>query len=139
MSNLKRFGISLESGLLDKFDQLIRQKGYGNRSEAIRDLIRDALVQHEWENDSKETIGTITIIYDHHARHITNNKTAKEHSHYHQIISTMHVHLDHDNCLEVSAVRGSAKDVKHIADEIIGMKGVKHGKLVTTTTGKDLK
>jgi len=139
MSNLKRFGISLESGLLEKFDQLIGQKGYGNRSEAIRDLIRDALVQHEWENDSKETIGTITIIYDHHARQITSNKTAKEHSHFHQIISTMHVHLDHENCLEVSAVRGSAKDVKHIADEIIGMKGVKHGKLVTTTTGKDLK
>jgi len=139
MSNLKRFGISLELGLLEKFDKLINQKGYDNRSEAIRDLIRDALVQHEWENDTEETIGTITIIYDHNASQITNNKTAKEHSHFHQIISTMHVHLDHENCLEVSAVRGSAKDVRRIADEIIGMKGVKHGKLVTTTTGKNIK
>ncbi len=139
MSNLKRFGISLESGLLEKFDRLIGEKGYANRSEAIRDLIRDALVQYEWENDTEETIGTITIIYDHHARQITSNKTAKEHRHFHQIISTMHVHLDHENCLEVSAVKGSARDVKRIADEIIGMKGVKHGKLVTTTTGKNIK
>ena len=139
MSSLKRFGISLESGLLEKFDKMIGQKGYGNRSEAIRDLIRDALVRNEWKSETGETIGTITIIYDHHARQITSNKTAKEHSHFHQIISTMHVHLDHENCLEVSAVRGSAGDVRRIADEIIGMKGVKHGKLVTTTTGKNIK
>ena len=89
MSSLKRFGISLESGLLERFDKMIGQKGYGNRSEAIRDLIRDALVRNEWENETGETIGTITIIYDHHARQITSNKTAKEHSHFHQIISTM--------------------------------------------------
>ncbi len=139
MSTLTRFGISLDTDLLEKFDLLLQSKGYANRSEAIRDLIRDALVQNEWEDDNQETIGTITIIYDHHVQQISHNKTAKEHNHYHQIISTMHVHLDHENCLEVSAVRGNAQEIRQIADEIIGMKGVKHGKLVTTTTGKNLK
>ncbi|HPG38109.1 MAG TPA: nickel-responsive transcriptional regulator NikR [bacterium] len=139
MSTLTRFGISLDTELLEKFDQLIQAKGYANRSEAIRDLIRDTLVQNEWENENQETIGTITIIYDHHVQQISHNKIAKEHKHYHQIISTMHVHLDHENCLEVSAVRGRASEIRQIADEIIGMKGIKHGKLVTTTTGKNLK
>ena len=139
MSNLARFGVSIENDLLEKFDQLVSQKGYVNRSEAIRDLIRDALVQNEWTDDEAETVGTINIIYNHHSHQIDHKKTQKGHVHFHQIISTMHVHLDHDYCLEVSAVRGKARDVRRIADEIIGMKGVIHGKLVATTTGKNLK
>ncbi len=139
MSSLSRFGVSLDNDLLKKFDSLIEQKGYANRSEAIRDLIRDSLVKSEWEDEEQDTIGTITIIYNHHNLQIDQKKTEKEHHHHHQIISTMHVHLDHDHCLEVSAVRGKARDVRKIADTIIGMKGVIHGKLVTTTTGKNLK
>ncbi len=139
MSELTRFGVSLDSKLLIQFDKLINKKGYNNRSEAIRDLIRDLLVQKEWEEESGEKVGTITIIYDHNAFELSKKIVDGQHEHHHEIISTMHVHLDHDNCLEVLAVKGKANEIQKIADGLIGMKGVKHGKLVTTTTGKDLK
>jgi CopG family nickel-responsive transcriptional regulator len=138
MSKLVRFGISLDSQLLKEFDTLIKEKEYVNRSEAIRDLIRDLLIHKEWQDEEREIIGTITLIYDHHIRDLSAKLTNDQHQHHHQIISTMHVHLDHDNCLEVLAVRGKANEVRKIADHLIGMKGVKHGKLVTTSTGKDL-
>jgi CopG family transcriptional regulator, nickel-responsive regulator len=138
MSGLTRFGVSLDSKLLKEFDKLILKKRYNNRSEAIRDLIRDKLVQKEWEGESGEQVGTITIIYDHHSFELSNRITNEQHKHYSEIISTMHVHLDHDNCLEVLAVKGKAKDIQRIADELISMKGIKHGKLVTTTTGQNL-
>ncbi|MDZ7271251.1 MAG: nickel-responsive transcriptional regulator NikR [candidate division KSB1 bacterium] len=136
---LTRFGISLDEELLQRFDALIEEKGYSNRSEAIRDLIRDALVQREWEKEAGERVGTITLIYDHHLRELPERLTELQHRYTGQIISTMHVHLDHDNCLEVLAVRGEAQVVRNIADQLIGTKGVKHGKLVTTTTGRELK
>ena len=139
MGELTRFGVSLDSQLLIQFDKLIAKKGYNNRSEAIRDLIRDLLVRKEWEEDTGEKVGTITIIYDHKAFELSKKITSGQHEHYHEIISTMHVHLDHDNCLEVLAVKGKAGNIQKIADELIGMKGVKHGKLVTTTTGKNIK
>jgi CopG family transcriptional regulator, nickel-responsive regulator len=139
MSKLVRFGISLDSQLLKKFDALIKEKEYANRSEAIRDLIRDVLIHKEWQDEEREIIGTITLIYDHHIRHLSARLTNDQHQHHHQIISTMHVHLDHDNCLEVLAVRGKTNEVRKIADHLIGMKGVKHGKLVTTSTGKNLR
>ncbi len=139
MSELTRFGVSLDSELLNQFDKLITKKGYNNRSEAIRDLIRDLLVRKEWDEDSGEKVGTITIIYDHSLFELSKKITNGQHKHYHEIISTMHVHLDHDNCLEVLAVKGKGRDIQNIADELIGMKGVKHGKLVASTTGKNLK
>ncbi len=134
-----RFGISLENALLDRFDARIRKKGYANRSEAIRDLIRDSLVSEEWESTTAETVGTLTIVYSHDVRELTDTLTDLQHHHHNAIISSMHVHLDEHNCLEVIIVKGRAKDIKSIADRLIGTKGVKHGKLTVTTTGKHLK
>ena len=137
--SLVRFGISLDNILLKRFDSLIGKKGYANRSEAIRDLIRDSLVMDEWESSSAETVGTITIVYSHETRELTDTLTDLQHRYHSSIISAMHIHLDEHNCLEVIVVRGKARDIKAIADRLIGTKGVKHGKLTVTTTGKHLK
>jgi CopG family nickel-responsive transcriptional regulator len=134
-----RFGISLDNALLQCFDRRNKKKGYANRSEAIRDLIRDSLVTEEWESFTTETVGTITLVYSHDTRELTDNLTDLQH-HYHQsILSAMHIHLDEHNCLEVIVVKGKARDIKAIADRLIGTKGVKHGKLAVTSTGKSLK
>jgi CopG family transcriptional regulator, nickel-responsive regulator len=138
MADLTRFGISIDARLLDRFDQLIEDKGYVNRSEAIRDLIRGALVEDEWARDDQETVGTVTLVYDHHTRDLADRLTEQQHSHHDEIVSALHVHLDAHHCLEVVVVRGKARQVKRLADELIGTKGVKHGKLVTSTTGQDL-
>ncbi len=135
---LIRFGISLEDSLLERFDSLIDAKGYPSRSEAIRDLIRDALVMEEWKVDTSEAVGTITIVYNHEKRELTDLLTDLQHKHYDLIISSMHIHLDEHNCLEVIVVRGKARDIKSIADRLIATKGVKHGKLLLTTTGKGI-
>lgn len=135
---LIRFGISLEDSLLERFDSLIEAKGYPSRSEAIRDLIRDALVMEEWKVDTSEAVGTITIVYNHEKRELTDLLTDLQHKHYDLIISSMHIHLDEHNCLEVIVVRGKARDIKSIADRLIATKGVKHGKLLLTTTGKGI-
>lgn len=133
-----RFGISLDEKLLTSFDQLIEEKSYMNRSEAIRDLIRAALVEEKSSSDEAESVGTVTLVYNHHVRDLSDKLTEQQHSHHDQIISALHVHLDAHNCLEVLVVRGKVKDIKQIANELIGVKGVKHGKLVITTTGEDL-
>ena len=138
MGETVRFGISIDDKLLESFDRLIEQKGYMNRSEAIRDLIRRDLVEMQWEAGEEETVGTVTLVYNHHVRDLSDKLTEQQHSHHDQIISALHVHLDAHNCLEVLVVRGKARDVKKIADELIGVKGVKHGKLVMTTTGEEL-
>ena len=138
MGETIRFGISIDDKLLDSFDRLIETKGYMNRSEAIRDLIRAALVELKWEGGEEETVGTVTLVYDHHVRDLSDKLTEQQHSHHEQIISALHVHLDAHKCLEVLVVRGKSRDVKKIADELIGVKGVKHGKLVMTTTGEEL-
>jgi CopG family nickel-responsive transcriptional regulator len=135
---ITRFGISLDDKLLERFDKLISEKGYSNRSEAIRDLIRDSLVKGEWEVGTEETVGTITLVYSHDTRELTDTLTDLQHHFYTSIISTMHVHLDKHNCLEVLVVRGRARDIKRIADRLIGTKGVKHGKLSVTTTGREI-
>jgi CopG family nickel-responsive transcriptional regulator len=135
MKEVVRFGVSLDNNLLDDFDKLIAQKGYNNRSEAIRDLIRDNLVGQEWDAN-KETVGTVTIVYDHHVRALTDKLTSIQHDYQHLIVSAMHVHLDHDHCLEVLVVRGRGSEVRKVADILIGTKGVKHGKLAMTTTGE---
>jgi CopG family nickel-responsive transcriptional regulator len=138
MSDLTRFGISIDDRLLKRFDELIADKGYVNRSEAIRDLIRGALVEEAWARGDEETVGTVTLVYDHHTRDLADKLTEQQHSHHEAIVSALHVHLDAHHCLEVVVVKGKARSVKRLADELIGTKGVKHGKLVTTTAGKEL-
>lgn len=133
MSRLRRFGISIEDELLKKFDKLITSKGYSNRSEAFRDIARDVLVKQEWKDPEAEAVGTISIVFDHHKRELSDKLTEYQHHHYANILSVMHLHLDDKNCLEIIAVRGKVKDIQHIADHLIGTKGVKHGKLVATT------
>ncbi len=138
MSKIARFGVSIDSQLIRKFDALIGRKGYATRSEAIRDMIRDTLVEQEWESGKRETVGTITLVYNHHTRELEHALTDMQHKSFHQIVSTLHVHLDAHNCLEVLVVKGSSGDIKNIADRLIGTRGVKHGKLTMTTTGKEL-
>lgn len=138
MSAITRFGVSIDSKLIKKFDALIEKKGYATRSEAIRDMIRDTLVEQEWASGKEETVGTITIVYNHHTRELDHALTDMQHKSFHQIISALHVHLDAHNCLEVLVVKGKSREIKKIADLLIGTKGVKHGKLVMTTTGKEL-
>jgi CopG family nickel-responsive transcriptional regulator len=138
MAGITRFGVSIDDQLIRKFDALIDRKGYATRSEAIRDMIRDSLVEQEWESDLRETVGTITIVYNHHTRELDHALTDLQHKSFHQIISTLHVHLDAHNCLEVMVVKGKSQDIKKIADRLIGTRGVKHGKLTMTTTGKEL-
>lgn len=138
MTKLARFSISMDADLLKYFDEFVHKHKYTNRSEAFRDIIRDQLISEEWENDEVETIGTLTIIYNHHQHNLQDNLTAHQHQHHDSIISAMHVHLDHDNCLEVMVIKGNAKKIKKLADELISTKGVKHGKLVMTSSGKNL-
>jgi CopG family nickel-responsive transcriptional regulator len=133
-----RFSASLAPALLRDFDQMTREKGYSNRSLAIADMIRDQLVEHRQKSGNEEIAGTITLVYDHHKQHVQATLTDIQHDHHDVIISTLHVHLDHHNCLEVLVVRGMASRIRRIADELVAAKGVKHGKLTVTTTGKDL-
>jgi CopG family nickel-responsive transcriptional regulator len=139
MSGLSRIGVAIDSDLLDKFDRLIALRGYTNRSEAFRDMIRDDLVEKAWESPESHVVGTVTLVYDHHVRLLSEKLTDIQHDHHRSILSTLHVHLDHDHCLEVLVVRGKAADVRKIADALISAKGVKHGRLTITTSGMDLK
>jgi CopG family nickel-responsive transcriptional regulator len=139
MSELSRIGVAIDSDLLDQFDRLIAQRGYTNRSEAFRDLIRGELVEKAWESPGSQVVGTVTLVYDHHVRLLNEKLTDLQHDHHQSILSTLHVHLDHDNCLEVLVVRGKAKEVERIAGALISAKGVKHGRLTITTTGAELK
>ncbi len=136
--SITRFGISLDNGLLQRFDSLIAGKGYANRSEAIRDLIRGSLIKDEWQDGITETVGTITIVYSHHTTDLADHLTEVQHRFHKSVVSTMHVHLDKHNCLEVLVVKGKGQEIKKIADLLIGAKGVKHGSLVATTTGKEI-
>lgn len=140
MPEVVRFGVSTDERLLEKFDALIADKGYVNRSEAVRDLIRNALVEDEWESGESgaESVGTVTLVYDHHSSDLSDKLTEHQHSHHEEIVSTLHIHLDAHNCLEVVVLRGQAAAIKRIADGLIGTKGVKHGKFVATTTGSGL-
>jgi CopG family nickel-responsive transcriptional regulator len=139
MSSLSRIGVAIDSDLLKQFDALIQQRGYSNRSEAFRDLIRDDLVEKTWESPDSQVVGTVTLVYDHHVRMLNEKLTGIQHDHHHSILSTLHVHLDHDNCLEVLIVRGKSAVVRKIADTLISTKGVKHGRLTITTSGAGLK
>lgn len=132
---LCRIGVAIDADLLEKFDRRIERRGYTNRSEAFRDLIREDLIGEHAEAPSKPVVGTLTLVYDHHVRMLNEKLTDMQHEHHHSIVSAMHVHLDHDNCLEVLVLKGKSGDVRAIADRLISTKGVKHGKLTVTTTG----
>ena len=138
MSELSRIGVAIDSDLLAKFDELISSRGYTNRSEAFRDMIRDELVQKSWESPDSQVVGTVTMVYDHHVRMLNEKLTDLQHDYHEQILSTLHVHLDHDNCLEVIVVKGKASAVQAIANKLISTKGVKHGRLILSTSGKEI-
>ena len=133
MADLARIGAAIDQELLDKFDSLIEKRGYTNRSEAFRDLIRNELIEEVQTNSNAEIFGTVTLVYDHHVRLLTDKLTELQHQYHSAVISSLHVHLDHDNCLEVILVRGKASVVKKLANGLIAIKGVKHGRFTATT------
>lgn len=138
MENLLRFGVSIPRELVKAFDARIRSKGYRTRSEAIRDIMRDYLVEGQWESGQGEVVGTVTIVYDHHTRELGSVLTGLQHESHDAILCSTHVHLDQHNCLEVIVVKGTSEEIRSIADRLISTRGVKHGKLVCTTGGKEL-
>jgi len=138
MAALERFGVSMEMDLLTRFDRLVEERGYASRSEAIRDLVRKEFVAGEWEDPKAEVVGTVSIVYEHHEHHLSDVLAELQHHHHRSIVSTTHVHLDAHNCLEVIIVRGRSSLVRRVAERLISTKGVKHGGVVATTTGKAL-
>jgi CopG family nickel-responsive transcriptional regulator len=137
MSRLCRIGVAIDSDLLDRFDSLIAKRGYSNRSEAFRDLVREDLVETAWKSPDSTVVGTVTLVYDHHVRRLSEKLTSMQHDFHDHVLSTLHVHLDHDHCLEVLVVRGKASAIQKFADTLIATKGVKHGRLTITTSGTD--
>jgi CopG family nickel-responsive transcriptional regulator len=138
MGELSRIGVAIDSDLLQKFDDLIAGRGYTNRSEAFRDLIRDAMIEQKAERADSVVVGTVTLVYDHHVRRLSEKLTDMQHEHYHNVLSTLHVHLDHDHCLEVVVLKGKSAAVRRMADALISAKGVKHGRLTITSSGAGL-
>ena len=138
MSRVRRFGVSIEQALLAQFDRVCARKGYTNRSEALRDLIRESFVREQWNLGTDEAVGTVTLVYSHDVPDLTDKLTDLQHEHYKQIVSTLHVHLDPHHCLEVLVLRGRAKDLKAMADRLIGTRGVKHGTFSATAEGRAL-
>jgi CopG family nickel-responsive transcriptional regulator len=139
---LERIGVSLEDDLLARFDRLIAEKGYVNRSEAIRDLIRDALVQRSWaaESDPRaERVAVATLVYDHDSSSLAQKLAHIQHENHKAVVSALHVHMDEHNCLEVLVLRGRGRDVVATGEGLVSTKGVKYGKLVLATTGQDLR
>ena len=138
---LERIGISLEEELLARFDRVIEEKGYVNRSEAIRDLIRDALVQREWSESEarEERVAVVTLVYDHDSTSLAHKLAHVQHENHRAVVSALHVHMDAHNCLEVLVLRGRGRDVLAMAEGLISTKGVKFGKIVPATTGQSLR
>ena len=137
MSGVSRFGVSIESSLLDRFDRFIKPKGYKNRSEAIRDLIRGFLVEKEWREDI-ETVGILSLVYSHHSRELQEKLSGMQHDFHEAVISSTHIHLDKHNCLEVVILKGKSSIISKISERLSSIRGVKHGKLSMTTTGSDI-
>ena len=138
MAHLSRTGVSLDEGLLNEFDRLITKRGYKNRSEAFRDLIREALLS-ETVDSNKPVVGTLTLVYDHHVPNLSEKLTDAQHTAGAMVLAATHVHLDHHYCLEVIIIKGRSKEIQGIADRILALRGVELGKLVLTNSGKDLK
>lgn len=139
MGKTIRFGVSLDSDLLEKFDALCDERSYQTRSEAIRDLIRNMLIQKEWEDVGGETAGTLSMVYDHHQSDLAQKLTELQHDYLDIIVASLHVHLDHNNCMEILVLRGIGERLRELGQKLTSTKGVKHGKLNLTTTGKNLK
>lgn len=137
MSSLARYTITIDERLLERFDRFIAAHGYSNRSEAIRDLIRDALVEDEWVQGGGKVAATVTLVYEHHSN-VAERLADAQHHHFGIVVSATHVHLDNEHCLEVIILRGRAQEVRSLADSLIATKGVKHGKAVFTTEANDL-
>ena len=135
---VERIGISLDDKLLKRFDKLIRKKGYANRSEAVRDLIREKLIQQEWSAPQAETVGAVFLVFEHETMRLSERLTKAEHREFHQIVASMHVHMDHENCLEILILRGPGREIKRLADRLISMRGVKQGHFIPGTTGRTL-
>ena len=133
-----RYTVSMNPHLLDKFDKQIERKGYANRSEAIRDLIRASLVEDEWGKATEKVAATVTLVYNHHTTDLSKKLTEIQHHHNSIIVTTTHVHLDNHNCLEVIILRGKCKEVKTLSEQLVAVKGIKHGKIAFTTEGKEL-
>lgn len=131
--DLERISLAIDKDLIERFDALVARAGRGNRSEAIRDLIRKRLVEEEWERGRKEAVASLTLVYDHGKRELADRLVDAGHEHHHQVLATMHVHLDPDLCLEVLALKGKPADLRHLAEHLIGLKGVKHGQLVASS------
>lgn len=138
MGETIRFGVSLDSELLEKFDVLCGQHAYQTRSEAVRDLIRSMLVRNEWEDPQGETAGTLTLVYDHHHSDLAQKLTELQHAYLDTIVASLHVHLDHANCMEVLVLRGTGERLRALGAKLTAIKGVKHGSLNLTTTGQNL-
>lgn len=138
MGRLTRFGISLDSDLLERFDALMGRRGYTNRSEALRDLIRDELVVEEWRAGEEEAVAVVSLVYDHDQLDLPGRLTDAQHDHHGLVNSSLHVHLDRRSCLEVLVLRGQAKRIRALGDRLVSTRGVKHGKLILTTSGRDL-
>ncbi len=134
---LKRFTVSIDEKLLADFDNYISQRKYVNRSEAIRDLIRSAFVEKEWQAD-KQVMGVISLVYDHHQPKLQEKLTEIQHDYHHQVVSTTHVHMDHYNCLEVVIIRGKADSVVELTNDLRSLRGVRNCNLAMSTTGKDI-
>ena len=137
MARLVRFGVSMDDRLLAALDGIVSRRGYANRSEAIRDLVRAEQVRESWENEKGLVVGTLTLVYDHHVRELSERLVTLQHDHEEMVHSTMHIHLSHRMCLEVIVLRGKARDVQQLADRLIAARGVRHGRLVATA-GQDL-
>ncbi len=135
MGELARIGVAIDEDLLKRFDELNGRRGYTNRSEAFRDLIRDVLIQETTTTPERDVVGTLTLVYDHYVRMLTDRLTEMQHDHHQEIVSTLHVHLDHHHCLEVLVLRGKSAQVRAIADKLIATKGVQHGRLTLTSAG----
>jgi CopG family nickel-responsive transcriptional regulator len=138
MSELSRIGVAIATGLLGKFDALIHKRGYTNRSEAFRDLIRAELVRESSSRPAGHVVGSLTVVYDHHVRLLEEKLTELQHNHNRLILSVLHIHLDHDNCMELLAMRGSSAEVQRFADLLAATKGVKHAQLAITASGDAL-
>jgi CopG family transcriptional regulator, nickel-responsive regulator len=138
MGKLTRFGVSMDKDLIERFDGLIKEEGYINRSEAIRDLIRERLVEEEWEEDD-EVCGGILLVYDHHKHHLSEKITEIQHHFYKLVISTQHIHMDHDNCMEIISIRGKARDIKNFFNKLRATTGIKQCDIIKATVGDRIK
>jgi len=140
MSDLSRFGVSVDEELLHSFDRLIAGQGYANRSEALRDLMRDALVKSQVETspENGEVLGSLTLVYDHHASELNDKMNELQHDHHDLVVSVLHVHVNHDDCMEVIVLRGAVREIRELADGLLSLKGVKHGRLFVTLSSEQM-